>query len=322
MTLEEAKEQVTIHILWNQLGLSGKPRPNMRSPFRKDRNASFSVYRNGKRFKDFATGEGGDVIDFLKLATGLDTKEACKRLLEIAGNVPQNLKPIFKAQVVEEKRELVFPSFLECTKEFVEDLSQIRNLNEQAVRTANERGFLFSTEWKGQKSWLLTDSERINAQIRRMDDLLWEEVESKSWTIKGSSASWPIGIKEASKFQKIVFTEGAPDFLAAFHFIDIEDKLEEVAPVCIFGAKQRIHSNALQFFSGKQVRIIHHVDEAGYEAAELWEEQISQAGGNVTCFDLSGLIKADGSPVKDLNDLTSIHADCFEGDRDLWEVMP
>ena len=77
----------------------------------------------------------------------------------------------------------------------------------------------------------------------------------------------------------------------------------------IEGASQRIHEDALLNFTGKRVRIYTHVDEPGSEAAERWGAQLASVGAEVDCADFTGLLKADGSPVKDLNDCTSIHPD-------------
>jgi hypothetical protein len=83
--LEAAKERLTVIELGRQLFPDWKPAKSCRSPFREDRNASFSVFGDGRRWKDFASGEGGDAIDFLALARGIDTRTATKEFLSMAG---------------------------------------------------------------------------------------------------------------------------------------------------------------------------------------------------------------------------------------------
>jgi DNA primase len=83
--LEAAKAQLSIPRLWAMLNLPGKPGRSYRSPFRQDRNPSFSVYDNGCKWKDHATGEGGDAIDFLARALNLSKQDACRKLIELAG---------------------------------------------------------------------------------------------------------------------------------------------------------------------------------------------------------------------------------------------
>ena len=75
--------------LWELLNLPGLPKRTCNSPFRKDRHASFSISRTGELFNDFATGTGGDAIDFLEQATGLNRAAACRRFIELAGGSPE-----------------------------------------------------------------------------------------------------------------------------------------------------------------------------------------------------------------------------------------
>lgn len=51
------------------------------SPFRRDEHPSFSIFGDGKFFKDLATGETGNVISFTAKLKGISNKEAYKLLL-------------------------------------------------------------------------------------------------------------------------------------------------------------------------------------------------------------------------------------------------
>jgi|GEM_PF-2275756 len=65
-----------------------RARSSCRAPHRKDRSASFSIYRNGRsawRFKDHASGEQGGLVGFVMLA-GRGKKEAVRWLIEASGN--------------------------------------------------------------------------------------------------------------------------------------------------------------------------------------------------------------------------------------------
>ena len=65
--LKASLERLSVCDVWQRLGVEGKPGRNgkaCRSPFRPDRNPSFSIYMDGRRWKDHATGEGGDAADF------------------------------------------------------------------------------------------------------------------------------------------------------------------------------------------------------------------------------------------------------------------
>jgi hypothetical protein len=73
------------------------------------------------------------------------------------------------------------------------------------------------------------------------------------------------------------------------------------------GAGNSIHTDALPFFAGKQVRIAVHADEIGREAGERWAQQLYQAGAKyVDRFDFNGVALADGKPCKDLAEYASL----------------
>ncbi|HPA19240.1 MAG TPA: hypothetical protein PLU30_15950 [Verrucomicrobiae bacterium] len=84
--IEIAKDKMRIPQLWEMLGLSGKPGNPCHSPFRKDRNPSFSVYDDGRRFNDFGNPEHrGDAVDFLRIARGLSPADAVKEFIRLVG---------------------------------------------------------------------------------------------------------------------------------------------------------------------------------------------------------------------------------------------
>lgn len=85
--INEAKNRLPIPTLWRILSLAGDPPVRdgvYRSPFREDGNPSFSIFANGTRFKDHATGESGDAITFYAMARGIENREAVKEFLTLA----------------------------------------------------------------------------------------------------------------------------------------------------------------------------------------------------------------------------------------------
>lgn len=327
MNLQEAKDRLRIPDLWRRLELPGRPKTSCKSPFREDHHASFSVSADGQLFNDFTTGEAGDAIDFLQLATGLSRKAACRKFIEMAGG--QTWEPSTlprRAQSPVEKRERpIFPDFEKGSLLDFKRLALLRNLSVDGVALASERGLLRFVELHGVDAWIVTDGERLNAQARRMDGGLWEHLEGqpKAWTLPGSWAPWPIGAKEAQGFEKLALVEGGGDLLAAFHFIYCEDRERDVAAVAMLGAKLSIHQDALSLFSGKRSRLFPHLDKAGREAAEKWTVQLQAVGAvDVDEFDFEGLHQVSGEPVRDLNDCASICPDDFEANRQLWGMMP
>jgi DNA primase len=83
--LEAIKEQMPIARAWVLLQLPGTPKEKrgaQKSPFRDERNPSFSIFNEGQNWKDHGTGDGGDVVDFWMKATG---KSKGDSIAEIAG---------------------------------------------------------------------------------------------------------------------------------------------------------------------------------------------------------------------------------------------
>ena len=70
MELSEIKAAYRIPAAWRDLGLPGQPGKCVPSPLRADHKPSFSVFEDGTRYKDHATGDGGDVFDFIRQAKG------------------------------------------------------------------------------------------------------------------------------------------------------------------------------------------------------------------------------------------------------------
>ena len=140
----------------------------------------------------------------------------------------------------------------------------------------------------------------------------------------GEGKAWPLGMTESAPFSKIAMVEGAPDFLAVFHFLLTECKEKTVAPVGILGAaNHKLAPEALAQFAGKEVWLYPHADDAGQKAARAWAVLLRDArAARVTAFDLSGLVFVDGTVGKDLGDVCRINADTFERERKFWEVLP
>lgn len=172
-------------------------------------------------------------------------------------------------------------------------------------------------------SWVITDDERRVAEFRRLDGELYPVRDGdgiKSWSTAGKP--WPLGAAEIGDRPAVLLVEGGPDMLAAYHFLWGFEMLQQVAVVAILGAGSRICEEALPYFRNRKVRIMMDADAVqekrwttkkgeervkrtrpGFDAAARWTEQLTAAGAVVEAFDLGGLERADGKPVKDLNDL-------------------
>lgn len=174
MTLDDAKERLRIPELWAILQLPGDCRKNpCHSPFYEQvSKAAFSVFDDGRAFNDLRTGDGGSAIDFLILATGLSRDAACRKFLELAGGGSHEARPVPKRtapapQTAQARQKPAFPDFERGTDDDLHGLAELRHVSFFALHMARHVGLLRFAEWHGQRAWIITDDERLNAQARR-----------------------------------------------------------------------------------------------------------------------------------------------------------
>ena len=110
--LKRAIATVTVDRLWQHFGFKPRGRANpVCSPFRDERHPSFSVYDEGRRWRDHGTGDHGDSFDFYQHATGKSAKDAFVEFIELAGLGDQlRKKPAADAARQAEKPRLILPS--------------------------------------------------------------------------------------------------------------------------------------------------------------------------------------------------------------------
>lgn len=318
MKLTEAKQRLTIHDLWRHFGFEGEPSKSCRCPFHEDRSASFSVTTDGTLFNCFAGCGGGDAVDFFTFASGLPHAEGCRAFIALASgspvvSAPRSLRP--KPADVDAAKAEQRQTWPPLESPFEHEhamgaLAKLRHVSFEGVKLMAGRGLLWFAGWKDLPAWIVTDAARVNAQARRMNGKPWPigAREAKAQTLPGSKAAWPIGAQGMKSFPVVLLCEGGADLLAAHHFITAHGREADTAAVAMLGAGNTIPADALPLFAGKRVRIMPHVDasNAGYKAAAKWAEQLASVNADVDAADFSGLLMADGSPVKDLNDCTRL----------------
>jgi hypothetical protein len=256
----------------------------------------------------------------LNCFAGCQTKNICDKL-GIA------LKDLFydnRNYAINEKRNN-WPKFIKPKDLDLFQIGQLRNLSIEGLRLAVEREFLFICIWNCLKYWVLTDPLRSCAQIRRMDGkfIFFKDVQMKAFTLPGSKCSNPIGIKQIGKTPFIAFCEGGPDFLAAYHYVYFESR-RDCAVVCMLGASHNISESVLHLFQDKIVRFYIHNDDnsAGLNGARKWINSLQPYARKIDCFCFENYKMQNGNDVRDLNDLTSICANNFESNRELWSILP
>jgi CHC2 zinc finger len=306
-----------------------------RCPFHDEQNGTaLIVYPRRQRWECKGKCQArGDIIDAAVRLDGLTIAEAARKLEGL---------PVIEPFAYPSRRETedrqAFDRRLELPKLSVPTLSELRQLSEgrgirvQALRMAAGRRFLWTYEDAREgRAWLITDRARRLAIARRLDGKAWEyrngelvinpNERSKTKNLYGSQGNWPIGILESEPFPALALIEGAPDLISVFDHALAAGVQHLVAPICLSGASQRIPDSALPYVAGKRVRIFAHDDESGYKAAARWKEQLTGTASLVDIFEFSGLIRVDGNPVSDLNDLLKIAPSSAEQNRENLETL-
>lgn len=322
--LRRAKARLDIPALWRRLDLPGQPRRSCRSPFREDRTPSFAITADGQRWRDFATGESGDAVDFLTRARHLSRSEGARQFITLAGLGDNSLPPSPSAagparasdESIRKARRAAWPLLTPPTTQDIARIAELRGLSPEGVSLAADRGLLWMAESREGPAWVITDARRRNAQGRLISGQPWA-AGMKARTLPGSEAAWPIGLREAAEYPLIAWCEGGPDLLAACHLAWCHGLEHQMAPVTMLGAGQAIPPHALTDGSlrGRRIRIYGHEDEAGRLAAQRWGLQLYEAGALVDGYSPAGLRRHDGGPVTDLNDLAHIDPDTWESNR-------
>jgi hypothetical protein len=322
MEISELKRAYRLPAAWRDLGLSGQPGKCVPSPLREDHSPSFSVFEDGTRWKDHATGETGDVFDFITKARGCSTADAIRFVEDRLGIARPERKPEAAG-----KPAAKLPALREGTADELRELSDRRGFVVEALRLAESRGFLrFCVLW-GHAAWCVRDARGQLHEFRRLDGKRWPAYgrlpERKAHCV-GAGKAWPLGVMESAPLPKVAMVEGAPDFLAVFHFLLIEGKENIIAPVGVLGAANHaLAPEALAKFAGKTVWLYPHADDAGQKAARAWALGLRTAGAaRVSAFDLSGLVLTDATAGKDLADVARISADCLDHEAKFAEVLP
>ena len=330
MELADLKRLYLIADAWRDLGLPGEPSSICRSPWphehkHGDAKPSFSVFDEGRRWRNFSTGEAGTVIDLVMKARQCSPAVAIHFIKERLGVVREPLRAPPPPRPPRPAPKL--PLLRRGTRDELRELSGRRGFSIEALQLAEERGFLFFSDLWGHSTWCITDQRQQLHEFRRVNGEkfpAYGRLPARKSHCFGQGKTWPLAVLESAPFAKVAFLEGAPDFLAALHFLRAEGKAETVAPVAILGASNRaLAPEALAHFKGKAVCLYPHADDAGREAALSWARQLKAAGAaRVTAFDLSGLMKRDGTTGKDLADVAQLSAESFECETKWQEVLP
>jgi hypothetical protein len=319
-SIEDIKLAYRIPAAWRDLQLDGEAGKCVCSPFRVEPNPSFSIFEDGRKWKDFATGEVGDVVDFVSRAKETDKGGALRWIRQRLGIVDEDTD---RKQTASKRRvpELRFASPDELLA-----LSAHRNFGTDALHLAEARGLLRFCTFAGLTAWCVTDKRRQLYEFRRLDGAPWpayKHLPERKCHCVGAGKRWPIGTLEATAFDSCALVEGAPDLLALFSFIVFEGKEDKIAPLAVLGAaNDKLDDEAIRHLAGKRIRLFPHLDAAGTQAARAWARQLADTGCTVDAFDLSDCIRTDGAAGKDLADVCRISPDCWRGETKFHQILP
>ena len=294
----EAREKYSIGDAWEMFRLPGEPKASCKSPFREDRSPSFSIHHDGKAWTDHATGDGGDVVEFIRHAIDGDHKAVREWLRERLGidyhDHGHATAPSRPAKAPQAPKSIDWPGELvEGTQATWEAFANRRGLTFPAVYSMVQLGILrFIKLPDGSKCYAITDDSRRAAEIRRLDGKPFGE--SKAYPLRGVMKSWLPGLellKAAPRETAVLITEGATDLLSA---IDIYSRyrrhhagMQSWQPVALLGATCRtLHSEAEALIRGRHVRIVPDGDAAGDAMADHWTGLLRKIGCHVDVVNL------------------------------------
>ena len=207
-------------------------------PFHENtKTPAFSVFNDGKAWKCYTGCGKGSVIDFLaRSERDSARKKHARRSLRRAGanslNCFKFLRRKYMPRVPKRKRRHRSGSGGRLRDSYAGgDLSHCeaaRAFRRGCFPCDGARLAILRSFQEG-RAWIITDSRRRNAQARRLDGQSWERLGAKAWTLPGSEAAWPIGLREVSSFPAIALVEGGPIYWE--HFISFGAR----------GLKARLH---------------------------------------------------------------------------------
>jgi hypothetical protein len=307
----EAREKFKIADAWQLLGLDGEPKPSCKSPFREDRHPSFSIHSDGAGWTDHATGEGGDVIEFIRHGIGGDHKDVRSWLQARIGTAPAPSRP---AKAPQAPKAIQWPGELvEGTGETWQAFAKLRGIQPIAVQAMVRADILRFCKIDGVKCYVITDASHRAAEIRRMDGKPFGE--PKAYPLRGVNKSWMPGtelLRHAQKTTGVLITEGATDLLAA---IDLYSRYRREfggkhswQPVALLGAGcKNLHAEAAELMRGRHVRLVPDADTAGDVMADHWTGLLRKIGCTVDVVNLpKGTDLTDHLPTLPPTDLFAL----------------
>jgi len=184
-------------------------------------------------------------------------------------------------------------------------LSLLRRLPESALRLASDRGILHFGHYRGERSWVITDSTGKAISCRPLSGSTWKEG-PKAMMVKNTQANHLIGLPHVEAAKVVFICEGGPDLLAGHALAEALSAaglidLSTTAVTALLAASVKPQASACEGMTGKHVIILAHADIAGIKAADAWAGQFRPYAKTVSVYGLGAILPE----AKDLNDIVS-----------------
>jgi hypothetical protein len=294
----EAREAYSIADAWQMLRLPGEPKASCRSPFRDDHSPSFTVFDDGKAWKDHATGDGGDVIEFIRFAIGGDHRAVRDWLKERIGidlyDHGDGKTPCRPAKAPDAPKRIEWPAeIVEGNSKTWGAFAKRRGLTYPATWAMVKAGILRFTRIEGIAHYVVTDATGRAAEIRRLDGKPCVG-DSKAFPLKGVDKSWLPGLDllhHAPKKAAVMIVEGSTDLLTSLHLYSRYHRdhggTTSWVPAAVLGASCRnLHAEGITLIRGRRCRIVPDADPSGDKMAEHWSGLLRSLGCTVDIVDL------------------------------------
>jgi len=330
--LAQAKERLTIMEAWRLCNLPGQPVIGKnRSPFRKDSNPSFSIFAEGKRWKDFGTGESGSVVDFVAKAHGIGTREACQTVIRLAGleptssvsTVPPAVRPPDPeppAWSTVEAEWLEAVAWIAGNQEMRERLAKWRGWPVHWVDSLVEAGHLGFPEYQGkrQPAFLVLKPVADGGEKVGWHQRIKTPDNGKEWRFNPKRIkAYPFWLG-CLRSPRLIITEGQWDAITlagSAGWLDRHEAWpEDLAVIGIRGSTG--HKAFLETVAGTlketrpEILVLRDADEAGDAWRIRFAPELKELAGSVRLFRMEG--------AKDLNEA---HKNKPLTPEDVWAIL-
>ena len=301
---DEAKARLTIPQLWAHLNLgeikwTGAHNGECgvcRSPFRDDRNPSFSIFDHGRRFHDHATGDRGDIFDFYELAKQCPRSEAYNAIAVILG-INHKALPESGPYTVRHKPMKIEPKLLNMQRqEHVGPVPFILELeNFLASKRISQDTFanLYRSGYVTLEGNVLNYVYPHGIKTRYH----WDTSRSTRWRTGGPGRSvWMYDTLKDDTIQNVFVTEGESDAMRLLSWLYTRPNLKPFAVVSSPSAGWEPSSEVCGVIANmRNVVLCFDNDEAGKKASDKVKTILEREAyePNIKVLDWNGFTNKD-----------------------------